>query len=173
MTKQIQKGFTLIELMIVVAIIGILAAIAIPQYGNYIARTQASEAVSLMAAYKTAIEEFVSSEGTFPQETTAGTVASPALSAGAFTDLGGRTSGTYVGIINADAGTTTTDTQGKLVATMRPTGDGVNGNIASLTIELVRTDDNDWLCTRGSATPILDIFLPAQCKNAPIASTSL
>jgi type IV pilus assembly protein PilA len=173
MTKQIQKGFTLIELMIVVAIIGILAAIAIPQYGNYIARTQASEAVSLMAAYKTAIEEFVSSEGVFPQETTAGTIANPALSAGDYTDLGGRTSGTYVGIINAVTGASATNTTGKLVATMRATAAGVNGNIASLTIELVRNANNDWLCTRGAATPILDIFLPAQCKNAPVLAAAL
>lgn len=61
-----QKGFTLIELMIVVAIIGILAAVAIPQYQNYIARAQASESVSLLGAAKTPITEFVASNGDFP-----------------------------------------------------------------------------------------------------------
>lgn len=52
-----QKGFTLIELMIVVAIVGILAAIAIPQYQNYIARSQVTEAFTLMNGAKTAIQD--------------------------------------------------------------------------------------------------------------------
>ncbi|MBJ8551671.1 pilin [Acinetobacter bereziniae] len=54
--KSVQKGFTLIELMIVVAIIGILAAIAIPQYQNYIAKSQVSRVMSETGAIKTAIE---------------------------------------------------------------------------------------------------------------------
>jgi type IV pilus assembly protein PilA len=64
MKKQIQQGFTLIELMIVVAIIGILAAIAIPAYQDYIARSQASEAPSLLGGLKTPIAEQYATDGT-------------------------------------------------------------------------------------------------------------
>ena len=80
--NKLQQGFTLIELMIVVAIIGILAAVAIPSYQDYTARAQVTEAMSLASRYKVSLAELYSSKGTF------GTV-TPA-------DLGGTTAGKYV-----------------------------------------------------------------------------
>jgi len=69
MRKQQHNGFTLIELMIVVAIIGILAALAIPAYQNYTVRAQVTEGLSLATEWKLAVAEFYNNNGTWPAQT--------------------------------------------------------------------------------------------------------
>ena len=76
--KTMQKGFTLIELMIVVAIIAILAAIAIPAYQDYVVRSQVSEGMSLADGSKTAIAEYYSNYGAWPNSNASAGLASPA-----------------------------------------------------------------------------------------------
>src|SRR5579862_5864410 len=68
--RRLQQGFSLIELMIVVAIVGILAAIALPAYQDYVIRSKMSEAVAAIAACKTSIQEYASTKATWPSDTT-------------------------------------------------------------------------------------------------------
>ena len=88
-----QKGFTLIELMVVVAIIGVLSAIAIPQYQNYVARAQVAEGFSLVASGKMAVAEYYNENGTFPKDNAAARL-------GAANTIIGK----YVGSVTVDTG---------------------------------------------------------------------
>ena len=130
--KKVQQGFTLIELMIVVAIIGILAAIAIPQYQDFIARSQVTEAVNLLGGAKTTIEESVSQDGVFP-------------STDSLPLLGIKTSSKYVLSIETTA---SADDTGTLTATFNATG--VSKAIQSQTITMERDTNGDWTCLVGS-----------------------
>ncbi|HFA2487093.1 TPA: pilin, partial [Neisseria gonorrhoeae] len=75
--NTLQKGFTLIELMIVIAIVGILAAVALPAYQDYTARAQVSEAILLAEGQKSAVTEYYLNHGEWPKDNTSAGVASP------------------------------------------------------------------------------------------------
>ncbi|HGT8512811.1 TPA: pilin, partial [Neisseria gonorrhoeae] len=76
--NTLQKGFTLIELMIVIAIVGILAAVALPAYQDYTARAQVSEAILLAEGQKSAVTEYYLNHGKWPEDNGDAGVASPA-----------------------------------------------------------------------------------------------
>tara|TARA_Y100000588_G_scaffold4793_1_gene5941 strand:+ start:74 stop:532 length:459 start_codon:yes stop_codon:yes gene_type:complete len=151
--KKIQSGFTLIELMIVVAIIGILAAIAIPQYQNYVARAQVSEALVLASGAKTGVSEYISTNGTMPTSNT---------EAGIATTI----KGSYVESVVVGAG-------GVITMTFQEDADAdTPGNAHSaiatrtMILEPTKTDGSIvWTCSQGTAaTKIDETYLPASCK---------
>ena len=140
MVKQVQKGFTLIELMIVIAIIGILAAIAIPAYQNYTIRAQVTEGLSLAAGWKTAVAEFYNQYGTWP--TGASTTGSSTTIVAA-----GSTTGKYVSGIAIGTG-------GAVVVTYGGTQANTNISTKTLALNPGLSANNDvvWVCG-AAATP--------------------
>ena len=136
--KSVQKGFTLIELMIVIAIIGILAAIAIPAYQNYTIRAQVSEGLSLAGGIETAFDECYANKGS------AGGTACATL-----TDLGIDSSitGTYVSTMGYSDGLITVTY-----------GTNANSNVSNKTITLAAYQSNNgdisWICSGPTANTV-------------------
>jgi type IV pilus assembly protein PilA len=160
MKKTLQKGFTLIELMIVVAIIGILAAVALPAYQDYTIRSQVAEGPTLAAGLKTGISEHFANRGEWPVDN-------------AELGISGTIEGNYVGSVVSDDGviTITYDSDND-----RSTNTALNGQVLTLRPARSGSDDVSWICGRAlvptgltaegaDATTVSPKHLPSQCRE--------
>lgn len=144
--KMIQKGFTLIELMIVVAIIAILAAIALPAYQDYVARAQVSEAMGLASGAKTAVAEYYADRGAWPGTNAAAGIATANLITGKYT------------------ASVTVQGAGTIVALMKA-APNASAKVAGKSIIFTPTDRQgaiEWTCATGGT--IASKFRPAACR---------
>ena len=147
--KKVQQGFTLIELMIVVAIIGILAAIAIPAYQDYTIRAQVSEGLAITSAAKVAVTEYWQDRGVFPPD--AATAGLPATA----TDISGKYVSQVALAANTGILTVTYSSAAPQAANNLITGDTI-----TLTPE-TSAGAVKWLCTSAD---LLDKHLPSSCR---------
>lgn len=155
-----QKGFTLIELMIVVAIIGILAAIAIPQYQNYVGRSNVAAAVQTISANKTGLEEYVMEYGEFPDGTTApGTTGTPPV-----TVRGERPQD--LGIVEPSFGTIALQDKTAGAGYITLTFKNGNPGIKDKKVQLQRDANGTWKCV----TDVDDKFTGKACAKGTVGT---
>jgi type IV pilus assembly protein PilA len=140
------QGFTLIELMIVVAIIAILAAIAIPAYQDYTIRSQVSEGASLASGAKTAVAEYYANYG-----------AAPATNAAAGIEASGSITGNYVKSVEVVGGVITATFEN---STPQKANVAIDGSTLVLSPNFT-AGSTKWSCTPSS---VLDKYLPSSCR---------
>jgi type IV pilus assembly protein PilA len=157
--KHLQKGFTLIELMIVVAIIGILAAVALPAYQDYTIRARMSEVILAMSACRTSITEVYQSGGTAP------------LANGWGCEIGGTTATKYVNAINTDVnGVVTAIVQSistsvdNLSVQLIPLSPPAPGAVAQYTAGNSQTLFG-WRCGPPATNGVPIKYLPGSCRG--------
>ncbi|MGN2253516.1 pilin [Frateuria sp. GZRe12] len=143
---KVAHGFTLIELMIVVAIIAILAAIAIPAYQDYTIRAQVTEGVSLSTGAKAAVWDFVSNKGHFPQTN---------ASAGLATATSIK--GSYVSSVDVTGGRIEVAFQG-------PKANDQIHNVALVLSPITYSGSIAWTCS-GAGTTLPGKYLPSACRR--------
>jgi type IV pilus assembly protein PilA len=166
MLKTVQKGFTLIELMIVVAIIGILAAIAIPAYQDYTIRAQVTEGMNLAAAVKAEVAEFYAQNGAWPTSMGpgAGTLdhAATEIPRGKYVDQVTLTNGTIFVRFESQGGYQANAKIDGLVLALRPrlSGADATGN-----------EDVVWVCGKNAGPTV--VHDPATASADNVAGTTL
>ncbi|HFB1158344.1 TPA: pilin [Neisseria gonorrhoeae] len=170
--NTLQKGFTLIELMIVIAIVGILAAVALPAYQDYTARAQVSEAILLAEGQKSAVTEYYLNNGIWPENNDKAGVASPSDIKGKYVESVTVTNGVVTAKMLSSG--VNKEIQGKKLSLW---GRRENGSVKWFCGQPVKRDDaaakagTDAVTADTTGTKIETKHLPSTCRDTSSAGT--